>query len=81
MYIVIREKGEFSITTMGRLKKYLGLIYMWEVDNYGKHVGATMSENAKNMVKDLEALLALKIKIIYTPGFPGNTLQKFQRGC
>lgn len=71
--------ARFKITRGGRLKKHLGVDYVWKKDEKGETtVEATMDAKANNIVDDYEAYIGREVKICESPGFPHQTLEKYE---
>ena len=68
-------KKKFTVTDLGELKKHLGIWYERKKDEQGEYFELSMSEFAKQMIKDYEEEEG-PVKEASTPGFPGKTLCK-----
>ena len=75
LYRNVRKK--YKITTLGRLKKYLGVHYDWQINESGEqYVIVTMSKNAEEIVEYYEKVTGEKDKLAKTPGFQNTVLSK-----
>jgi hypothetical protein len=70
-------KKRFGITDLGRLKKHLGIWHEWKHDENGeRHIVATMSKLARQIIECAEKAVGHEVKKSSVPATPGSCLEK-----
>lgn len=69
----------FKITREGEIKKHLGAIYEWKINEEGKHIcECTMDKKVADLIKKYEDFAKKPAKTYASPGKPGENLEKWE---